>query len=223
MITKIALLLPTRNRMDDFKIFAESWRRTTEGLSVVIVRIDNDDNTYDEIKHDYPEFIYEYGERNPPITILNELAVKYSQIYTYVNFMEDDCNFNTSGWENIFIDKMNEIGENAIVWGNDLINKENLVGLPFMNSKIVRCLGYIAPPDIKYLWVDHDWLKLGQALNSLYYFPEVVVEHRHYSTGKRQKDSISEIIDNGGRDEMGVWYNFLNNELNKDIQKLKQC
>ena len=223
MINKIAILLPTRNRLEDFKIFAESWRKTTEGLSVVIVRIDNDDNTYDEIKHDYPEFIYEYGESNPPITLLNELATKYSQMYDYVSYMEDDCNFNTNGWESIFINKINEIGDNGIVWGNDLINKENLVGLPFMNSKIVRCLGHIAPPEIKYLWVDHYWLKLGQALGSLYYFPDVVVEHRHYSTGKRPKDSISEIMDNCGRDEMGIWYNFLSNNLNNDIQKLRQC
>ena len=100
MINKIAILLPTRNRLEDFKVFAESWKKTTEGLSVVIVRIDNDDKTYDEIKHDYPEFIYEIGESKPPINLLNELAVKYSQIYAYVNYMEDDCNFNTSGWEN---------------------------------------------------------------------------------------------------------------------------
>jgi hypothetical protein len=223
MIDKIAILLPTRNRLEDFKIFAESWKNTTEGLSDVVVRIDNDDLTYEDIKKEYPQFIYEYGERKPPITLLNELAIKYSQIYNYVNFMEDDCNFNTKGWEKIFIDKINELGEYGIVWGNDLINEHKLVGLPFMNSKIVRCLGYMAPPKIEYLWVDYYWLKLGQGLNSLFYFPNVIVEHRHYSTGKREKDLISEIIDVGGRNEMNVWYSFEKKELNNDIEKLKQC
>ena len=33
-----------------FIIFAKSWKNTTEGLSDVIVGIDNDDLTYEEIK-----------------------------------------------------------------------------------------------------------------------------------------------------------------------------
>ena len=221
MKNKIAILMPTRNRLDDFKIFAESWRNTTEGHSDVIIRIDNDDLTYEEIKKEYPEFTYEYGERNPPIDLLNELAIKYSQTHNYVSYMEDDCNFNTNGWEKIFIDKINEIGDNGIVWGNDLINGASLVGIPFMNSSIVRRLGYIAPPQIKYLWVDHYWIRLGQALNSLHYFPDVIVEHRHYITGKRTKDSISDVVDIGGRNEMNTWRSFLANGFNNDVQKLR--
>lgn len=218
---KIAILIPTRERLEDFKIFAKSWKDTTEGFSQVIIRMDNDDETYNEIKNDYPEFIYEYGDRKPTLELVNELAMKYCDEYDYINFMEDDCNFNTNGWETIFINKMDEIGDNAIVWGNDLINGASLVGLPFMNSKIIKKLGYMCPPEIKYLWADHFWIRLGSALNSLCYFPDVIVEHRHYSTGKRKIDSVSKIIDDGGKNEMNSWFNYLNTRFNNDVRKLR--
>ncbi len=219
---KIVILLPTRERLSDFKIFAESWRNTTEGKSDVVVRIDNNDLTYENIKLEYPEFIYEYGESKPILEILNDLAIKYCEKYDYVNFMEDDCNFNTQGWETIFINKLTELGDNAIVWGNDLLNRDYIVGLPFMNSKIIKKLGYMSPPEIKYLWPDHFWKHIGTAMNSLYYFPDVIIEHRHYSTGKRAKDNVSDIVDSRGQAD---FYNYnqvyLKNNFHNDIKKLQ--
>lgn len=219
MKNKILIILPTKNRLEDFKIFANSWKNTTEGFSDVVVGIDLEDITYDEVKGDYP-FIYEKVNEKTPLSIVNSLAVKYCNEYDYLCFMEDDCNFNTVGWESIFISKLNELGDNGIVWGNDLINGISLVGLPFMNSKIVQKLGYMSPPEVNYLWADHFWITLGRALNSLYYFPEVIVEHRHYSTGKRIKDNISEIIDRGGAAEQNKFQIYLANRFHEDLRKL---
>lgn len=219
---KIIILLPTRERLSDFKIFADSWRNTNEGNSDVVVRIDNDDLTYETIKHEYPEFIYEYGDRKPFLDLLNELAIKYCENYDYIGFMEDDCNFNTQGWETLFINKLIELGDNGIVWGDDLINHEYIVGLPFMNSKIIKKLGYICPPEIKYLWADHFWKRIGLAMNSLYYFPNVIIEHRHYSTGKRVKDTISDIVDTAGQADF-INFNeiYMTTNFNRDINKLR--
>jgi hypothetical protein len=217
---KIAVLIPTKERLEDFIIFADSWMNTTEGKSDVIVGIDIGDETYEGIKDKYP-FIYEYIKPKPFLDILNELALKYSDEYDYVGFMEDDCNFNTNGWEIAFINKIEEIGDNAIVWGNDLLNGESIVGLPFMNSKIIKKLGYMCPPEIKYLWADHFWKRIGQAVNSLYYFPEIVIEHRHYSTGKREKDVVSEHVDEVGKqDFIGFNQIYMRTNFNRDVQKL---
>ena len=219
---KIAILIPTRERLEDFKIFAESWKNTTEGYSDVIVRIDDDDLTYEEIKKEYPEFVYEYGERKPFLDLLNDSAIKYSETYNYIGFMEDDCNFNTQGWERIFINKLMELGDNGIVWGNDLVNGEYIVGLPFMNSKIIKKLGYMCPPEIKYLWADHFWKDIGEALGSLYYFPDVIIEHRHYSKGKRQKDAISIEVDSNGLNDCNAYNGvYLKNNFIRDVELLK--
>lgn len=217
---KILVIVPTKDRLDDFKIFADSWVNTNTGKSDVLVGIDVGDTTYDSIKDIYP-FIYEHITPKPFLHILNELANKYADEYDYISFMEDDCKFVTYGWDGIFIDKINEIGDNAIVWGNDLLNKDRLVGLPFMNSKIVRRLGYMSPHELKCLYVDNFWLALGRRLNSLYYFDDVIIEHRHYSTGKRTIDNISVSVDHKITEDGYAFNNvYMPNRFNNDVEKL---
>jgi len=218
---KILIILPTKNRLEDFKIFAESWVKTTEGKSDVLVVINFDDNTYDDIKEKYP-FIYERVNPGSVLEILNQMSVKYSKEYKYISFMEDDCNFVTEKWETSFIDKLKEIGDYGIVWGDDLINRDYIVGLPFMDSKIIDVLGYMSPPEIKYLWVDHFWKKLGMDLGTLFYFSNIIVEHRHYSTGKRKKDEISVVVDSNGLSDMESYKNvYLKERYDLDLKKLK--
>jgi hypothetical protein len=217
---KILIILPTKQRINDFEKFSESWMKTTKGKSDVLVAIDMEDTTYDMVKEKYP-FIYEKVEPSSVLEILNQMAVKYSKEYKYLSFMEDDCVFVTENWENSFIDKLNEIGDYGIVWGNDLINRSYIVGLPFMDSKIVDVLGYMSPPELKYLWVDHFWKKLGEDLNTLFYFPEIIVEHRHYSSGKRQKDEISSKVDSHGVIDMKSYKeNYMKNRYHSDLLKL---
>lgn len=219
MKSKIAILIPTRERLDDFKIFAQSWKETTEGFSDVIVRIDNDDKTYEEIKNEYPEFIYVYGERKPFLDILNDLAIEYSTQYKYIGFMEDDCNFNTPKWETRFIQKLDEFGL-GIVWADDKVNGDSLVGLPFLTSNIVQKLGFLCPSEIKYLWADHFWKAMSIYIGKSHYFNDIVIEHRHYSTGKRQKDVISETVDKGGDLDFHAYNNYRINKLWDDLNKL---
>ena len=186
MENKICVIVPTRKRLEDFKLYADSWVKTTEGKSVVVVGIDDDDETYDEIinNNNYP-FIYEKLSSKPFLHILNELAVKYAEQYVCVSFIEDDFTYNTPGWETAVLNKMNEIGDNAIVWCNDLINHDTMVASPFMDSNIIRTLGWMVAPRLHTLFGDHYWIELGRKLNSLYYFPNIIIEHRHYSKGKR--------------------------------------
>jgi len=192
MENKICVLLPTRKRLEDFKLCADSWVKTTEGKSVVVVCIDYDDDTYDKIieQNIYP-FIYERQESKPFLHLLNDMAIRYAEQYECVAFMEDDCTYNTNGWETSVLDKINEIGGNAIVWCNDLVNYDSIVGLPFMNSNIIRTLGWMVNPRFHTLFADHYWMFLGKKLNSLFYFPDIIVEHRHYSKGERERDEIS--------------------------------
>jgi hypothetical protein len=150
------------------------------------------------------------------------MAIEYSKKYPYVGFMEDDCAFVSNNWESTFIDKLTEIGDNAIVWGNDLIHGDRLVGLPFMDSNIVIKLGYMCPPQIKYLYADNFWLELGAKLNTLFYFNDIIIEHRHYSTGKRQVDNISMIVDkNFDNDNYGFNLLYKSQDFDKDLTKLQ--
>ena len=222
IVKKIAILIPTRERPADLKLFLDSWVKYTEGLSDLWIQVDKDDPT------DY-HFVKKYnciklvGDREPFLHILNGLAKISSKQYDYVGFMEDDCCF-TQLWEKIFIDKLDEIKKEkgyGIVWGNDNINKENIVGLPFMTSNIVKTLGYMSPPELEFLWADYFWKHLGQALDCLHYFPDILIEHRHYSTGKREKCKISEIVDKKGEKDYYNYMKYQNQGFENDVKKLK--
>lgn len=216
---KILVIIPTKDRLKDFKIFADSWSATTEGYSDVVVGVDAGDISYDEMINEFG-FIKEELPSKPFLYLLNDLAVKYAGQYKYLAFMEDDCNFNTK-WETIFIQALEQIGDYGIVWGNDLLNGAYIVGLPFMDSKIIEVLGYMTPPEIKYLWADHFWKQIGEVLGTLHYFPNVIVEHRHYSTGKREKDPLSLEVDTKGQaDFIGYNQTYKPRRFNEDIQKL---
>jgi len=218
---KILMIIPTKRRLDDFLLFANSWVETNSGCSEIIVCIDKNDNTYENIKSQYP-FKYEYIEPGSFMTIVNNIAVKNCSTYKYIGFIEDDCVFVTKNWDSIFIDKLNEIGDNAIVWGNDLLNKSRLVGIPVMSSNIISTLGYMSPPELKCLYVDNFWLELGKALGTLYYFNDVIIEHRHYSTKKRNKDDISSFVDSTLHSDMISYNQYMSARFQDDVKKLKR-
>jgi len=224
MENKICVLVPTRKRLVDFKLFGDSWMKTTEGKSVVIVAIDYDDDTYDEIinNNTYP-FIYERQTSKPILKILNDMAVRYSEQYICVSFIEDDCTYNTAGWETLILNKINEIGDNAIVWCEDLVNHHHIVGIPFMNSNIIRKLGWMACPKFNSLFTDHYWKHLGERLNSLYYFSDIIIEHRHYSKGKRVADETSKKVESESVLAGELQYfrsQQYSDDLNSDVSKL---
>jgi hypothetical protein len=203
MIDKICVIIPTHKRLLGFRIFASSWKKTTEGFSDVVVGVDDDDNTYDELiaSNIYPNFIWERGKSRPCLDILNDLALKYCDVYKYLAFMEDDTLFNTPGWETIFITKLQELGKNGIVWGNDLRVGEKHIGLPFMDSSIVKRLGYMSPRQFHGQCPDLYWTELGKKIKSVHYFPDVVTEHRHFSTGKTFKDETACKINKDAQDD----------------------
>jgi hypothetical protein len=49
---------------------------------------------------------------------------------------------------------------------------------------VIRRLGYMGPPRIQHMYVDPVWYAWGQA-TSIEFLPDVVLEHMHYSLGRR--------------------------------------
>lgn len=224
MEDKIAILIPTRKRLNDFILFADSWKQTNEGNSVVIVGYDEDDNTYDHLisQNTYP-FIWEKGKCKPFLHILNDLANKYCTKYKYLAFFEDDVRFVTPKWESRIINKIKELGNTAFVWCDDSLNKEKILGVPFFNSLIIQKLGHMSRPEFNTQVVDLYWTELAKKMGTLYYFNDIIIEHRHYITRKRTKDetSVKVQIESVGDTE---YYNSqkYKDDFQTDYEKLKE-
>ena len=104
-----------------------------------------------------------------------------------VGFLGDDHRPRTKGWDKLYLDALREMGT-GIVYGNDLLQGENLPTQCAMTSDIVRALGWMSPPTLTHLFVDNVWKILGNGADCLRYLPDVIVEHMHPVAGKAEWD-----------------------------------
>jgi len=221
MQNKIAVLTPIRKRINDLHLFVESHRNTTKGNSVIIFGIDDDDHTYDQFMKDNPEFIYEINPGMKSLPYLNFLAKKYYKEYKYLSYGEDDERFISDNWEESIISSLEEF-KIGVVYPNDNLNKEALVGFPFLSSNIVEALGFMCPEKLNFLWPDYFWKKVGEEIGRIKYLPDVMIEHHHFITGKREKDEISDIVQSHGLSDMHIYNDYLANHFHADMQKIHQ-
>jgi hypothetical protein len=118
---------------------------------------------------------------------LNYAAVIYAGKVDVVGFIGDDHRFRTKGWDRV-VDKVLSDEGGGFVYGNDLYMGDYLPTQVFISSPIVRALGWMGLPSCRHLYLDNTWKYLGEAIDRLYYLPDVVIEHMHPAAGKADWD-----------------------------------
>jgi hypothetical protein len=162
-------------------------------------------------------------ERTSMNGTLNAIANVVAPSYRFVGFMGDDHLPRTEEWDQRIAHQL--IRPGAIVYGNDLFQGPHLPTAVFMDSLIVRTLGYMAPPALKHLFLDNTWLTWGQYLDTLTYMPDVIIEHMHPQAGKAEWDdgharvNGSEMWDHD-REE---WNTYSQHQLTVDCKALRQA
>jgi hypothetical protein len=148
------------------------------GMADLMFATDDDQDPYPVL----PKAQYRRGPRLRMNGTLNAAAVENADKYKYIGFMGDDHRTRTYQWDR----KVLEALENHnVVYGNDLLQGENLPTAVFLRSEIVRKLGYMSPPSLTHLYLDNFWLELGRA-TSIKYLPNVIIEHLHPAAGKSE-------------------------------------
>jgi hypothetical protein len=188
----------------------------TDGLYLTFA-VDSDDPTISE----YPSAYTTEVTGGSMVQALNEIAVKMEKYSGYVAFLGDDT-LPHAGWHEKITEALT-YQENSIVYGNDLIHGPNLPTSVFMDYNIVRTLGYMAPPDQKQLFVDNYWKALGEALGTLTYVPEAIIEHLHPIAGKAPSDASYEVAYSGDRwrQDEEAFLDHMENQFPKDVDKLR--
>ena len=182
----LVILVPSRNRPDSIAELIKSLDET-ETESDLIVVIDSDEPQI--------EAYFELGcdvlmvEKNGKgmAKPLNFAANHYRDKYRHFAFLGDDHRPRTKNWDTIFINALDELGI-GLVYGDDLLQGENLATAVAMSGEIVKELGGMVPQDMIHLYLDNFWMTLGKDLNALRYIPEVVLEHLHPIAGKAEWD-----------------------------------
>lgn len=218
MLKKILVIVPTRNRNQKSKEFAECFFANSK-ISDLLFGLDEDDEThYERISG----ALYEINPRLRLNGTLNLLAVKYANQYEYIAFMGDDHRIRTQGWDEILYEKIKSI-PNAVAYGNDLIQKEKLPTAVIMDSNIITKLGFMSPPVLTHLYLDNFWKDVGSNLGTLTYFDDIIIEHMHYFRGKSEIDEIYAEVNSSKmkNQDKTAYENYKNTQFTLDMEKLK--
>lgn len=214
----VLVIVPTRGRPDASVEFHKEFLQKSM-ISDLMFAIDEDD------ADSYPRIdgvLYEVNPRMGMNGTLNYVANKYANSYKYIVFMGDDHRVRTFGWDLVMAEKIGSLG---VAYGNDLIQGQALPTAVMMSSKIIKAIGYMAPPKQKHMYLDNFWLDLGTRLNAIHYLEDVIIEHLHFSVGKSDMDSgYQETNDSAIYNADKVAYDeYLSTQMDIDIEKILKC
>lgn len=223
MDSRLLVIVPSRGRPQNVAALWEAFRDTTGPEASMIVAVDDDDPALEDY-HSLPS--------HPPLCVgprqrlggtLNEYATEYADLFDAICFFGDDHRPRTSGWAVRFLAELDRLGT-GMVYGNDLIQGENLPTAIAMTSDIITALGYMVPGGLVHLYVDNAWLALGQAIGCITYLPDVVIEHCHPIAQKAEWDAgYAEVNDpmqyESDGQRLNDWKQF---QMPADVEKLQE-
>lgn len=195
----LAVLVPTRGRPQNAVRLQQAFTDTDSLNATLIFVLDADDPElpgYWEAAGDrrIRHLTVHDGEGGTGMTAaLNYAATLHAGEYGALGFMGDDHLPRTAGWDAHVLGALGT-DEPRIVYGDDLLQGANLPTAAFMPSRMVRALGFMAPPVLRHLYVDNFWLELGERLGTLHYLPDVVIEHLHPAAGKAVMDERYAVV-----------------------------
>jgi hypothetical protein len=214
------IIIPSRNRVANTER-AINGIKETSSISDIMIGIDEDNH---EI---YPRIDGVIYEVNPQTTkrmngTLNLLSTRYANMYETITFMGDDHLPRTNNWDEILYQPIKEKGY-GVSYGNDLFQGPNLPTAVMMSSNIIKCLGFMSPPEQIHMFLDNFWKVVGERLDALFYFDDVIIEHLHAYVGKSELDEMYQSVNNPEvANNDGLKYgNYINNKFKYDLIKLK--
>lgn len=187
-MVSMLVIVPTRGRPENAERLLNAFIEThTEDSTELLFAVDDDDpllGVYLDLKLKGANVVV--GPRLRMAGTLNMSAIENAGLYDVIGFMGDDHVPRTDRWDVTVKGFARRPG--AIVYGNDLIQGAALPTAVFMDSRIIRKLGYMVPPGFVHLFLDNTWLAWGSHAETLRYLPGIVIEHMHPLVGKAEYD-----------------------------------
>lgn len=190
---KIIAICPSRGRVKKLKAMLDSFERTTSGIMGMVVCIDVDDENVGE----YVDLIrdrvaYSIMPRKKTTEIFNTAFKEVRGQAEMFHMTNDDVVYETDGFDEIVWEEYKRFGH-GIFFGNDGIHNEKLCTFPFISGEIARGLGWLQMPKLWYLYNDCVMHRVGEDLDCLRYFPDIMIRHNHLTADKSYADSISDV------------------------------
>lgn len=216
MAESMIVLVPSRTRPGNIARLVQAWS-DTGATAALRVLVDDDDPTLGE----YPSWVT-VGPRQRIGPLLNEHALRLVDEVDVIGFMGDDHVPRTPGWD---AQILRHSSPWSVVYGNDLFQGERIPTAVFMGTSLIRQLGYFNPPGCDHLYLDNAWKLCGEALGTLRYLPEVVIEHVHYMAGKATEDALYREVNAGSMYEHDKWAfrHWQTDRAPADLQRVREA
>lgn len=175
-VVSMAVIVPSRGRPQNVVALIEAWSAPEAALIICVDEDDPEFPAYEAIERPAGAFLLTSRIRMRLGEWLNAAIPLAATQHDIVGFMGDDHRPRSDEWDFHVIEAMVPGG---VVYGNDLIQGANLPTAVFMDSRIVRTLGWFVIPGMTHLFMDNLWKTLGEQLGTLRYLPDVIIEHVH--------------------------------------------
>ncbi len=224
-MTKMGLIVPSRGRPENIVRLYEALAKTDSDVDL-IVGVDGDDPRVDDYVDacvDRNFILVISPERRRFGATLNALAKRFAEEYEYLAWMGDDHLPITEHWDRRYIEELSKM-DAGIVYGNDLVQGENIPTQMGFTSNIVKALGYAVPEGFIHLYIDNYFLELGRAIGGCCYLPDVIVQHLHPSAGGAQEDQTyreANSKENWSNDQRR-FHEYMIEELTMDAEKIRE-
>jgi len=181
----LAIIVPTRGRPSNIEDLLFSLQETNTASDLWLV-LDDDDPELDHYTELNNALIFP-REGKGMAKPLNKAAMFLLDDYRHFAFLGDDHRPRTDKWDQFFIKELDLLGT-GLVYGNDLLQGENLPTAVAMTGDIVRELKGMVPPGLIHLYLDNFWMQLGKDLGAFSYLGHIILEHLHPIAGKAEWD-----------------------------------
>jgi hypothetical protein len=187
---KMMVLAPSRGRPENALRLLDRFYDTTSMESDIRIIIDEDEPRKQEYNQLLMgDYIMSFGERLRLGALLNKYGTAYAPNHEIIGFMGDDVYPSNAGWDEKIFEAMTP---NGIVYCNDGWQGQNLPTAVFMDSNIIKTMGFMVPLGMTHLFIDNYWYELGKRLGTLTYLEDVYLEHLHPFAGKAETDKTYE-------------------------------
>lgn len=235
--SNISVLVPTRGRPKAMYELSKAFAETCTSQTELHWIVDQNDLELEEYRASFTEAPYPHKNfwtvpKGPPGIVhpLNYVAKiltnKEEGLVSscVLGFMGDDHRPRTRGWDEVILETTAQGLRPKMVYGDDLIQGERLPTAAFLSTRVIKALGFMAPPELKHLYVDDFWRDLANAVGIREYRPELVFEHMHYSVGKSVQDETYDQNNNSksaSKDRVAYMIYKKSLQLARDVKKVR--
>lgn len=217
---RILTICPSKGRPRLLKDMLTSFLDTRSPSTDMLVAMDEDD----PFEFEYMKILRELKIpcfTSLGLTVTEHINRCYSIVgdsYDYFHLTNDDVIYKTPNWDLEMVGRLSTY--EGISYANDGFQSENLPTFPMISARIVRALGWLQLPTLKWLCGDLVWKDIGRALGRLHYLPDVHIEHRHWINGKRTQDNPD--YDKVYKEDMEQYHRWWVLQRKIDIAKLRE-